>query len=199
MRFLYSGAKVYLTPQPDPKMSLGGLVSSSVVPNSRLNNLFSDASYSSVKEGLTETYALILENESSVTVTSLTLGYQYVANPLSTFNSDYNNDYNIDFLNQKKIANDFSIRIAAVTLNANQVMEQIGNSNDMPYVGNFSEAMIDPANRIDNSLSLGTMTAGQRLGIWIQRIQKRQTLVPVDFSLPIAPIIDSTIFVMTWN
>lgn len=173
MRFLYSGAAAVLTPQNNPYLSLGGLVSSTVVPNSRLNSLFSDGSYSSNKQGTVETKALILENESGSSVTSVTLGYQYSAHP------------------------DFKIEIAVVTLTSNQLMEQIGNSRDTPFYGTFSEANIDPSIPVNHSLNLGTMTAGLRLGVWIRRTQITQVFEPTDFSLPVIPKLDAINFVIT--
>jgi len=175
MRFLYTGSQLYLTPQNDPYKSLGGFVSSSVVPNGRLNSLFADASYSGVTVGSVECRALILQNESGVTVNSLTLGYQYSANP------------------------DFDIQIAVVTLNSNQIMEQIGNARDLPYIGTFSEANIDPSIPVDNSLQLGSLAANACLGVWIKRIQNVQTLTPVDFSIPLSPKIDGVTFIITWE
>lgn len=177
MRLLYSGAIAYLQPQPNPSASLGGFVSSSIVPNLRINSLFSDGSYFSSKNGSVETKALILENETSSGITALTIGYEYSTNP------------------------DFKIEIAIVSLTSNQLMEQIGNVRDTPYYATFSEANIDPAASppIDNTLDIGNLAANTRLGIWIRRTQIVEAFTPVDFSIPTTSIIDAINFIIKWN
>jgi len=177
MRFLYTGAQIALQPQPNPYLSLGGLMSSTIVPNGRINSLFDDASYSSVKNGAVMTRALILQNETNVDALNVTLGYRYSLNP------------------------DFSIMIAIVTLTGGNLMEQIGNSGDTPYYATFSQANIDPnaSPPINNSLQLGTIPSNSALGVWIQRTQNIQTLIPVDFSLPQSPLIDAINFIVDWN
>ncbi len=176
MRFLYSGATAYLLPQNNPSLSLGGYVSSSIVPNGRLNGLFSDGSHKSAKFGSVETKALILENETGSTANDITFGYQYSIDP------------------------DFKIEVAIVTLSNNQTMEQLQSIRDTPYYGTFHEANVDPDNDIDNRLSLGDMTAGMRLGIWIRRTQfKHNDEIPTDFSVITDQIVDSVSFKLEWN
>lgn len=176
MRFLYSGANAYLLPQTNPSLSLGGFVSSSIVPNGRLNGLFSDGSYKASKFGSIETKALILENETQTGVTNITFGYQYSTDP------------------------DFKIEVAVVTLSNNQTMEQLQSIRDTPYYGTFHEANVDPDNNIDNRLDLGDMAAGLRLGIWIRRTQFKHTnVLPTDFSVITEQIVNSVSFKLDWN
>ena len=125
--------------------------------------------------GSVETHALILENELNSDATGLTLGYKYSANP------------------------DFKIEIAVVTLTSNQLMEKIGNSRDTPYYATFVEAKIDIDNSINDSLSLGTLAANTRLGVWIRRTLLSQTFEATDFSVPYTPKVDSIQFVINFT
>ncbi len=176
MRFLYSGATAYLLPQNNISLSLGGFVSSTIVPNGRLNSLFSDGSYKAAKFGSVETKALILENETQAGVTGVTFGYQYSVDP------------------------DFKIEVAVVTLSNNQSMEQLESIRDTPYYGTFYEANVDPDNNIDNRLDLGDIAAGSRLGIWIRRTQFKHTNdIPTDFSVITDQIVNSVSFKLDWN
>lgn len=176
MRFLYSGATSYLAQQNIPSMSLGGYVSSSPIPNGRINSLFSDASYTSSKDGTVETYGIVLDNETNVDVTNLKLGYQYSSDP------------------------DFKIEIALVTVTNNQQFEKLGNPYDTPFYGTFSEANIDPDLSIDNSLNIGTLTANTRLGLWVRRTQIKQTTANCsDFSQTTPQKVNQVSFVLSWD
>ena len=176
MRFLYTGASAFLKPQNNPSLSLGGFMSSTVLPNGRMNSLFSDGSYFGSKYGNVETKALILENESGVAVNNLKLGYKYTGNL------------------------DFMIEVAFVTLQAPdfQQIEKIGNVREMPYYASFIEANIEGL--IDNSAALGTMVPSGKLGVWIRRTQMRQSSKPCSEIQSITTdIINNVSFKLVWN
>lgn len=147
MRFLYTGAKIFNDKQDNYLLSLGGFISSTIVPNDRLNNIFSDISYLSFTNNTTECKALILENVSGVIVQNVRLGYKYPTNKI------------------------FKMEIAAVALSVSspQQIEKIANSTDIPYYANFAEAMISQDETTDDSINIGNLANNARIAIWFKK------------------------------
>ena len=73
MKLLFSGAKHYLSAQNDVTMSLGGFMSSTRLPNGRLNSLFSDISIYGKMIGSKECIAFYLLNDTNEEIKNLTL------------------------------------------------------------------------------------------------------------------------------
>lgn len=65
LKLYYTGAGAFNEKQEDPSQSLGGNISSSIVPNDFLNNIFGEASFLSRANNRDETIALALKNEFS--------------------------------------------------------------------------------------------------------------------------------------
>lgn len=65
MKLLLSGASHKDAPQMDLTKSLGGLISSTPVPNGRINSLFSDISNHTIQNKTVEIVAIFLKNDSS--------------------------------------------------------------------------------------------------------------------------------------
>lgn len=147
MRFLYTGASAYNTKQDNPLLSLGGYISNTIVPNDRINNLFSDISYVGFLNKSQECKAFILENETGITAHNVRIGYKYPTNRI------------------------FKMEVAFVGLNpsAPQQIERIPSSFDAPYYAEFVEANIDTDDDPDNSVDIGNLVAGGRIAVWFKR------------------------------
>lgn len=150
MRLLFTGAESYLAKQTDSGLSLGGLISSSIVPNNRMNNLFSDISYISQQYLKTEVRAIILENKELYTAEDVIVGYEY----------DSEN---------------FDIDIAFIALASDdQQMETVTSGEDIPYEAVFQEARKTTSS--DGSVNVGDLAVDGRMGIWLRRKIKQPTL-----------------------
>ena len=144
MRFLYTGSPAFNTPQNDPGNSLGGFVSSTVVPNDSPGNMFSDISYEGTLLRKSECRGYVLENSTGASVTSILFGYRLPP------------------------GSNFTLEVAFVTLDAaGQKMERLATAGSSPYIGTFVETLVTDS--VDGSVSMGTMAAGAKLGFWLCR------------------------------
>lgn len=131
MRLYYTGSSKPAIPQTNPDKSLGGFMSSSLLPNDFFNNIFSDVSKLSIQNKLVETRAVALLNEEiDGDVESIRLYYIYPENT------------------------QIKLQVAAVrtTLDncGDPVMEKIPSLRGKPLYATFYEASADYAR--------GTMT-----------------------------------------
>ncbi len=139
MKFLYTGASKLNAAQIDPELSLGGHISSSVIPNDSLQNIFSEASYLSIQQKKRETKMIVLKNESSQNGNSIVL--------TPTLNASSIGKY----------------KIAFVEPDNNGCFEQITNSSTLPYYATFQDIVSDTPIDVPN------IAAGDYIGIWITR------------------------------
>jgi len=113
MRFYYSGAQDFNFPQTDFRKSLGGKISSTEIPNGRINNLFDDVSLLSNYEEFTDIKGIFLKN---------TLGKAVSNVCLYTLSSNVNDTF----------------ELAAVSVDQNKpAMEVLRSSRDLPYYSDF--------------------------------------------------------------
>jgi len=140
MRFYYTGAKTYLGIQQIPFLSLGGFISSSLIPNSALNNLFSSITPYTIEKGLDEYALIVLKNELGNDVKNIKISFSYE-------NQDI------------KVAN---LEVSAI-LNTNGNFEQINNSTSAPYFGEFHPALSP------TEVCIGNLKKDEYLGIWVKR------------------------------
>lgn len=131
--------------QSDPKLSLGGYKSSSLVSNNSFNNLFQEITQFLLSRDSEDEYiALILKNDDEESIENLWLWFEYI---------------------EEKYA---SLLVAAVDLvvDSNGVlqMERIFSKNSTPLYAEFHEA-----DGIDNAVSLGTIESGGMIGLWFCR------------------------------
>jgi hypothetical protein len=82
MRFYYTGASDHLAVQKDARMSLGGYVSSTSVPNGAERMLFGDISDYTIKRNPEET--IVLKNE-VVSMSNLKIWIESPATPFCTY------------------------------------------------------------------------------------------------------------------
>jgi hypothetical protein len=147
MQFFYTGSSTFQGQQNDPNLSLGGFISSTVVSNNSLNNIFSDLSYQTVQQKRQEVRGLILKNTLGTDATTISFGYQYPDVP--TFKLE--------------------VAFVAINLSTPQVIEKIANGQANPYFATFVEANMDLAHGIDNSVDIGNLLNGTSVAIWFRR------------------------------
>lgn len=119
MRLLFSGADNYMVPQKDSNRSLGGQMSNTPIPNSKLNAIFTDLSKNMTK-GSKNTYAIFLFNDSDKTYLDVNIQQIY---------QNYNG----------KDVNECVFRFAVVEPNDKGSIELIGNNLEEPYYADFFE------------------------------------------------------------
>lgn len=73
MRLLLSGADYNMSEQKNPIKSIGGFISSSSVPNGKINSIFSDISIYSRMYGSVDCVAIFLFNDSNKKMTNLSI------------------------------------------------------------------------------------------------------------------------------
>lgn len=144
MKLYYTGSKTYLGTQQKKEFSLGGFVSSSIVPNSQLGNLFSDITKYTKGNEVTEVIGIILKNETGSAVSDILFNFSLPENLVASY------------------------QIAAVQLSqdsdGNYYMEEISNQYSLPYYATFYSA-----DDSDNKVNLGSLLADGMLGLWIKR------------------------------
>lgn len=141
MRLYYTNISTQEGQQTQPDLSLGGFISSTIVPNNSLNNLFADISCYSVAESRDEHIALALRNESGVVANNVTLYFIY---PEDT---------------------QYSIQMAFVAFNVNGEIESINSPYDSPYNATFN-----PADGELNAITIGDIQPDEYIGIWFKKI-----------------------------
>lgn len=157
MKFYYTGALHAEDAQVNPENSLGGFISSTIIPNDLLANLFTDISLFSLDKLPRETKGVILENDSIDDLENVIVYFEYPTDALC------------------------KLEIAAVTLVDNNLMERLSNSKSLPYQATFHEA-----NGLINAVNLGNLVAGAKIGIWLKRtfntvVKKTPTQLYADY------------------
>ncbi len=152
MRLFFTGASSFLASQPSPRLSLGGFISNSPVPNDVLNGIFGSISDRQGNNGLKETFGFALRNETGGTITTGTLWY--VNNSTSPISN---------------------LRMAVVAVGTDSCgdifIEQIQSSLASPLNAVFTDN-----NGQANAISLPSIDDNAYLGIWIER-----SINPVQF------------------
>ena len=148
MRFYYTGASVKDQSQDRIEHSLGGMMSSSVVPNDMFSNVFDDLSQKTVDDNKSQIIALILKNELE-DVTNLSFYFKVPENPFCKI--------------------EIGVTVPGGDLETGFFLEQISNMNASPYNVTFHEAI--DADKLE--LDLPIFKFGDCLGIWFKR-----TLLP---------------------
>jgi hypothetical protein len=131
--------------QTDPRLSLGGYKSTSLLPNDAFDNLFSEITqFMLSKTPEDEFIALVLKNETGTEVDNLWLWFSY---PDGCFSK-------------------YLVAAVDMTADANGVlqMEHVPNRNSKPLYAEFHEA----SGQV-NAVEIGTVAINGMVGIWIQR------------------------------
>jgi len=150
LSFSYTGASDFLQEQNDPNQSLGGFISSSIVSNDVLDNLFSSLSNINLEDNLNNYCLLAIKNEDTVNEkTNLRIYWDYQENNIST------------------------LEISAVTPSIDSCnryfFEKISNKNSKPLIASFVEA-----EGVLNEVVIGNLQPNQYIGIWFNRKIKEE-------------------------
>lgn len=114
MKLYLSGAQVFKGEQRDVNQSLGGFMSSTPVPNKKLNGIFADVSLFNLKEKTQNVLAIFLYNEGAEAITNITI-------------------QNIYQVQLGKYINQCDFEFAAVEMNENGTIELIGSQFEEPF------------------------------------------------------------------
>lgn len=141
----------YTTPEREgveqirPMLSLGGYRASNTVPNDEFGNLFGEITKLSVDKNKDEYRALVLKNEGSDPLVNVKLWFTYPEKSYSKF------------------------LIAAVQMSADEnnelVMEHVNTIYSRPMYAEFFEA-----NGEIDAVTIGNMSVGAQVGIWLKRV-----------------------------
>lgn len=142
MILFYTGAFSNEAPQVSADKSLGGYVSSSLIPNGRLNNIFSQISKSTVINKKQEIRMIALKNTTGSSITNAKI-YTNIA----------------DGSVKLKVA-----AVAPAIVNGVPVFESIQDSNSLPY-----QASLDLHEGEVNAINTGIILPNAIIGIWILR------------------------------
>lgn len=144
MQLLYTGASIYNQAQTKKEYSLGGFVSSTVIPNSQLGNLFSMVSKYMIENDLFDIIAVVLKNDS------------------------LDKNYNINIWFEPPTGNHCDFEIAPVALsqdsNGYYYMEQLSNNQSLPY-----NAIFYSCNGQINAMDIGDLDSLEMMGLFIKR------------------------------
>lgn len=144
MILLFTGAKDEELPQPEPRLSIGGYISNSPVPNGSLNNLFGEISQYTLEKQVIEYRGIALKNTTNATITGAKLFYENLSNdPL------------------------VNIRMAVTTPAQDACgwfIEKVANINSRPLNATFVDNRTLP-----NAIDLPAINPGGYIGIWIER------------------------------
>lgn len=144
MKLFYTGANTFNAEQKVSKLSLGGYVSSSVVPNNFMNSLFSSVSEFAKQTLSSEAILIALKNDDIDLASNIEID----------FDADWDN-----------IISEFQVAFVASSIdNCNNVFfDKIDHASALPYLD------LDNITSTNNSFSLPDMEPGTYLGIWLIR------------------------------
>lgn len=145
MKLYYTNPDGAGVSQSDPDKSLGGYISTTQLPSDLFGNLFSTISQYGINNDLRETKALMLQNDTGNTATSITLHFD-----------------------NNSVDNFTAIEMAVVSIstdgNGDAFIENIINMRAIPAAATFS------ANEgIGSAIAIPDMDDGNIVGIWVKR------------------------------
>lgn len=180
MIFLYyTGADQFNVPQNDPLKSLGGNISSSLIGNDVINNLFSDVSNFTTQKNTSDTKCISIKNGGSAKIIGLKFYFNLPADSIFT--------YEVAFVNS---TNDKC---------GNPYFEKLNNSEAVPYYATFVNALGQ-----SNEVTIGDLDAGKYLGMFIRRKLKapntgQDSCVAVDPLNNNLPVVEKLEFNFNWS
>ena len=152
IQLLYTNSEVFNSEQPNASTSLGGNVSSSIVPNDFLGNVFSDISNLSKQSGRKETILIAFSND-AVAITDLKVKFLLPTNP----------------------SIDIRVAFANPTYNdcGEPIFEKIANSSALPYSATFTPVVNN------TELTVGAVDANKTIGMWLTRTVNTTNSAPL--------------------
>lgn len=155
MKFYYTGATTYNTPQTNAALSLGGFLSSSEIQNDVFSNIFSALSILSKSNLKRDSILIALKNTYNETIQDVTF------------------DFNTP--DWTKLLSEFSIAFVASKTDdcGNIVFDKITNSEALPFV------TLDILSATNNSFNIGDFAIGKVIGIWLVRKVLKDKVLPI--------------------
>lgn len=154
MVFLYyTGAEQFNFPQIDPLKSLGGNISSSLIANQSINNLFGSISNFSLQKKTSDTKIIALKN--SLNADLLNFKFYYTL--------DFNSQFDYEFAFVKPTQDGCG----------NLIFEKLNNSESSPYYASFITP--DPKD-FQNEVNLSSFEKNSYLGLFIRRKIKQDSI-----------------------
>lgn len=158
----YTGAQADGAQQSDITKSLGGFISGTVIPNSRINSLFRDVSQRSAMPGNTETICIAIKNTSAAKLNNFTLYCELQVGSTT-----------------------YIIEAAAVKPTKGPcgayLFEKLRASDELPYYGEFNNIVT-----VANAINIGSIEPNEFIGLFITKKfitpnPPVDTCIPVDF------------------
>lgn len=146
MRLLFTGASEYLGQQTNANQSLGGLISSSPLPNGTLDEILGSISEKQMSEGGKDTRAFVIVNDTGADIPSSKLFYT--------------NDSNSPISNIRMSIVEVGEDLACDTY----YMESISNGQQSPVSASFKDNKGE-----SNAIVMPLIADGAYLGVWIER------------------------------
>lgn len=147
IKLYYTGASAPLEPQTEPNKSLGGFISSTVIPNSRINTIFRDESIYSKSKNTPEVICIAIKNETAVDLENLKLF--------------------------SEISETYEVHAAVVSPSedscSNLTFETLESQEELPYYGEFNNVT-----NLENEILLGTLSGNSYLGLFLQKKSSSQ-------------------------
>ena len=155
MRFYYTNSPTYDTPQTEAKLSLGGFLSSSLIQNDLINNLFSSISELSRQSLRREAILIALKNTYTEVIQDVTL------------------EFKVDDFDA--LVSEFSIAFIVSKTDScgNVYFDRIDNSQALPFVD------LEVISDLNKSFSLGDFAVDQVIGIWLIRNIIKANVAPL--------------------
>lgn len=175
----YTGSENPNESQTEIQKSLGGFISSTLIPNSSINSIFRDDSQFSKNKDTSEIICIAIKNESSEDLDDFT--------------------FYID-----KVSEDFIIEAAFVKPSSdncgNLFFEKLKTQEHKPYYANFENVTGE-----DNAINIGKFTAKSFLGLFISKkinksISNNSQCKAIDFqNLTEEQKVESIDFIFSWE
>lgn len=144
MRLFYTGASKTDAAQAEPSKSIGGFVSSTMVPSGLENSLFSNASQTQMREGGSEYVLVSLKNTSGADVTLIKVYYEQTDMNLYTI--------------------EMGLILPAIDKCGDPVYEKTMNSNASPIGVTFTDNIT-----VANAIDVASLEADAHIGVWVKR------------------------------
>ncbi len=146
MRLFFTGASSFLGQQTDPSRSLGGLISSSPLPNGSVDEVFDSISEKQMNDGSKETRGFAFLNETGIEIVSPRLFYMNESRePITNIRMSI-------------------VEVGQDTRCSTFYIESISNGQQSPINASFKD------NRGEsNAIVMPNIPAGGYIGIWVER------------------------------
>lgn len=144
MRLFYTGASKTGAAQNEPSKSIGGYVSSSMVPSGLNNSLFSDTSQTQMKDGKPEYVLVSLKNTTGADKTDTKIYYEQTNQSLYTIQ--------------------MGLIEPALDKCGDPVYEKTTNNNAAPLGVTFTDNIL-----LGGAINIPSLLIDAHMGVWIKR------------------------------